>query len=191
MIATEHSYNVFGYLDSSDLKNEIWVICLEVLPNYNAETGPLEHFLRVSVKNRLVNRFKEITKSVRSPCTRCPFYNPVPNLKRDCKLFKNSGTQKSPLPGRMSCDKWKNYKLSIKSRNSLLNPIESMIEQATTISPLDELIGHELYDIIYKNLDCESQKDLNTILSNRKLNKIRLDKLRKNIKNILKSRNLL
>src|SRR5687767_13562075 len=87
-IAEEHSgpRKTFGYLNEDDLKNEIWAICLEKLKDFNEERGELEHFLRVLVKNRLVNRFKDITKSVRSPCPRCVYYDPD-NSPSDCGKF--------------------------------------------------------------------------------------------------------
>lgn len=96
-ISHEHSHKTFGYLDENDLKNEIWIICLEKLKDFDPSRGYLEHFLRTSVKNRLVNRFKDITKSVRSPCPRCPFYRHKEEV--DCVKFTDNKHQ---------CNKWRN-----------------------------------------------------------------------------------
>ena len=54
-ISNEHCFKTFGYLKEEDLRNEIWIICLEKLSDFNYDRGELEHFLRVSVKNRLIN----------------------------------------------------------------------------------------------------------------------------------------
>ena len=83
-IASEHSRKPFGYLTQQDMVSEIWAICLTAIKEFDISRGkPLEHFLRASVKNRLINRFKELTRSVRTPCLRCPYYKPekAPN---DC-----------------------------------------------------------------------------------------------------------
>ena len=114
-ISREHCKKTFGYLDQDDLKNEIWIICLEKLKDHDPERAPLEHFLRVAVKTRLINRFKDITKSVRSPCPRCMYYN-ASGENFGCNKFGENKNE---------CNKWRSYKLSIQSRNSLLNASES------------------------------------------------------------------
>src|SRR4051794_10250497 len=84
-IAKEHSRNKFGYLSEEDLKNEIWVICLERIEEFDYTRGELEHYLRRAVKTRLINRFKDITKSVRCPCFRCPEF--LRDQTPDCNKF--------------------------------------------------------------------------------------------------------
>lgn len=185
-IAREHSKKTFGYLDRKDLESEVWRICLEILPDYDKDTGnKLEHFLRVGVRNRMVNRFKEITKSVRSPCSRCPYYSMSKDGKTDCNRFKNSGTQKEPEVGRMECDKWKSFQMSILSRNSLLNPVESKVEQEVQDNPANKLIAKEFVDVIIQNVDDQTKKDLMNIMSGSKISKSKLEKVREIVRNIL------
>jgi uncharacterized protein YeeX (DUF496 family) len=174
-ISNEHCRKTFGYLDKDDLKNEIWTICLEKIEEYDSSRGNIEHFLRVSVKNRLVNRFKDITKSVRSPCHRCPYYD----LKSpsQCAQFGDD---------KYSCKKWRNYQLSIESRNSLLNASEDQIERSISDNKLDIILGNELKEFILQNISNKIKKDFEDLVSGSKISKQKIKKLRKEIIKILK-----
>jgi hypothetical protein len=179
-ISNEHCHKTFGYLDEEDLKNEIWVICLEKLSDYTPDRGYLEHFLRVSVKNRLINRFKDITKSVRSPCPRCPYFLYKENP--DCGLYGDN---------KLQCNKWKNYQLSVESRNSLLNASEPQIERETGNNILNRVLGSEIKEFIFDNISEEFDHDLNCFLSGRKISKQRIKKLKKEILRLITERELL
>jgi hypothetical protein len=179
-ISKEHCHKVFGYLDENDLKNEIWAICLEKIKDFDYERGELEHFLRVSVKNRLVNRFKDITKSVRSPCPRCEFYDPG-NSPSDCRKFGDD---------RNECGKWRNYQLSIESRNSLLNATEQQVERSSADTMLNKMMGNELRNIIYEQIDKTFHYDLQQLMSGGKISKQRLKRLKREIIKILTEKNL-
>jgi hypothetical protein len=130
----------------------------------------------VSVKNRLINRFKDITKSVRSPCPRCPFYNPESVSK--CDKFGED---------KYHCNKWRNYQLSIESRNSLLNATEPQFERSSHHSSLNKIIGRELKDIILQKLDKAFHNDLDKLMSGGKLSKQRIRRLKKEMLNILET----
>lgn len=173
-IANEHCKKTFGYLDEDDLKNEIWIICLDRLDEYDDSRGNLEHFLRVTVKNRLINKFKDITKSVRSPCPRCPFFKP--HEDPDCGMFGHIKTD---------CEKWKNYCLSVQSRNALLNPTEEEKERETGNSFLDKMVGAELINTINENIDEQYRRDFEEFVNQGRLPKQRLKKLIDEIKSII------
>jgi hypothetical protein len=173
-IAEEHSHKVFGYLKEEDLQNEIWVICLKLLESYDYSKGELEHFLRASVKNRLVNRFKDITKSVRSPCPRCEFFEP--KKEPNCKAFGEDKYQ---------CEKWKNYQLSVESRNSLLNASESTVERHNNCNSLRSLISKETREFLESKISLEYKRDLDQLTSSGKLSKQRLKKLKREISRVL------
>ena len=174
-ISEEHCRKTFGYLDEDDLKNEIWLICLEKLADYNDERGELENFLRVSVKNRLVNRFKDITKSVRSPCPRCEFYDKG-NSPSDCSKFGHD---------RHLCKKWNNYQLSIESRNSLLNASEQQEERADSENMINSIEARELQVLVAGKVDKAFEHDLQLLVSGGKISKQRLKKLKKEIARVL------
>lgn len=162
-IASEHCHKTFGYLDEDDLKNEIWVICLEQIKEFTFDRGELEHFLRVTVKNRLINRFKELTKNVRSPCPRCEFFRP--GQEPDCAKF---GEQKD------GCNKWVLYKISIDSRNSLLNASESTAERKIESGVLDKISNEEIRQKIRARLPKEYIHDFDRIIIGASVNRKRI-----------------
>jgi len=174
-IADEHSHKKFGYLTKEDLKNEIWIICLEKLKEFDHSRGELEHFLRVLVKNRLVNRYKDITKAIRSPCPRCPYYDKG-GSPSDCAKYGDD---------RHLCSKWYNYQLSLKSRKSLLNSSSNKLERVKVDNILTNMIGKEVYEDLLTKLDKKYKRDLCEIMNGGKISKKRLSKLRKQIDKVL------
>lgn len=174
-ISKEHSNNTFGYLTKDDLKNEIWVICLDAVKHYNKKRGPLENFLRVSVKKRLINKFKDVTKSVRSPCLRCEYYDKG-NSPSDCSMFGDD---------RHLCKKWKNYQLSIESRNSLLNSVEHKNERVIEDNSLNIAMINELKEKIYANIDRSVLHDFNEFLGGKILPFQKMNRLKRTISEIL------
>lgn len=174
-ISLEHSHNTFGYLTQDDLKNEIWVICLDALEHYNKDRGPVENFLRASVKKRLINKFKNITKSVKSPCLRCPFYDPG-NSPSDCSKFGHD---------RHLCKKWKNYQMSVESRNSLLNAMEQKFDRLTCDNASNIAMLNEVKVLIYQHIDQSMLHDFNQLLNNGTLPSRKLNRLKDAIKEIV------
>ena len=167
-IAKEHSKKTFGYLDESDLESEIWIICMNAIQEYDKKLGPLENFLRKTVKNRLVNRFKDVMKTVVSPCPRCPFYSPG-NAPSDCAKFGDD---------RHLCDRFHNYTLSVESRNSLLNVADSPIENKFySENHLDQLASKETVQTIKRLIAKEYKNDLEKYLSGETLSNKKKEKL--------------
>jgi len=174
-IAEGHSHKVFGYLNEEDLKQEIWCICLQALDDFNQDRGKLEHFLRVTVRNRLTNRFKEITRSVRSPCPRCPYYDKDEG-ENHCALY---GLEKH------MCKKWHNYQLSVVSRNSLLNAVENVVEPRSEDDVFNQLAGGELVEIITSLIDQKYVKDFDDFIGGNKLSHQKFYQLIEHIKKVL------
>jgi DNA-directed RNA polymerase specialized sigma24 family protein len=177
-ISEEHSgpRKKFGYLTEDDLKSEIWAICLDKLKDFDRDRGELEHFLRVLVKNRLINRYKDVTKSVRPPCPRCEFYDP--DGKPSCVKF---GEDKH------LCNKWRNYELSVESRNSLINASEQQYERSIRDNTLDKLLNRELQTLVFSKIGDEFRRDLNELVSGGKISKQRIKKLKKEILRIIQA----
>lgn len=173
-ISEEHSHKKFGYLEENDLRNEIWVICLDKLDSFNPEKGDLEHFLRVTVKNRLVNRFKDITKSVRSPCPRCPYFDA--SQTPDCTRYGENREQ---------CKKWNNYQLSVKSRNSLLNSSEGGLERHKSENVVNSMISQEVYLSVVDKISPKLRYDFEELVSGGKLSSQKTKKLKTEIIKIL------
>lgn len=184
-IVKDHSnYNrTFGYLDKKDLENEIWVICLDILKDYKKSRGELENFLRVAVKTRLINKFKDITKSVKIPCLVCPFYNPSKkDIGMECTQF---GKDKH------LCDKWNEYRLSVQSRNNLLNATEQKMERKTESGVLDEMVFSEYKDRIMDCLNEYMKKDFLKLVNNQKLSRQKFKKLKKEVIRVVEEFNII
>lgn len=184
-ISEEHSSNIFGYLEIEDLRSEIWIICLEALSEFDINTGKLENFLRASVKNRLINRFKEITKSVRPPCLRCE-HACKNKPDTDCSLVKNAGTMARPTKFRMACQKWNKYELSVSSRNSLLNSTEYVQEEYHSNCPLNISANKELVEKLKSKIsDQEMLNDIQKLMDGISIDNKSMQKLKEKAMQIL------
>ena len=188
-IAREHSGRIYSFMTSEDLHNEIWAICLMAIPEFNKDIGvPLEHFLRATVRNRMTNRFKEVTKSVRPPCTRCPFYDPG-NSPGDCGKYGNKDAIDNDF-GRSGCSKWQNYKLSVGSRNALMNTSLPIRDVQTSDNPLNTLVSKEFIGLVYKHIPKSYVHDLDIFLGGVNLPKNRFTKLVLAVKNVINKHNI-
>ena len=174
-ISNEHCKKTFGYFDQNDLRNEIWVICLEKLNQFRPVRGKLEHFLRVAVKNRLINKFKDITKSVRSPCPRCPFYQP--GSLGDCEKF---GLDK------IKCTKWKNYCASVESRNSLLVIKEPSYDRSFDDNGIDQTMTDEVRGLLLDQIDPSYKDDFVRMMSGIRISKQKARRIKTEVSFILK-----
>src|SRR3990167_7640042 len=165
-IAEEHCHRTFAYLDKDDLYQEIWTICLDKLDTFKIDTcknllldKQLEHYFRCIVSNRLVNKFKKVTKSVRNPCIKCPNYKP--KSKNQCGADR----------GVESCiKKVRVYNLSVESRNSLLSCLDHMSSDndyinINTRNVLGDIITKETIDDLYVRLDPELHFYLDRLLA--------------------------
>lgn len=175
-IANEHCHKTFAFLDEDDLRNEIWVICLEKIDDFEEDRGKLEHFLRVTVKNRLINKFKDIAKTVKSPCPKCEYYKH--GQSPDCAAF---GYEKN------NCDKYRTYALSIESRNSLLLNSDRINESLHDENIINKMMLSEVKQKIYDNISDRNRKTLDDLLSGAKISKNRLKRLHYEVSSIVGS----
>lgn len=136
----------------------------------------LEHFLRVTVKTRLINKFKDITKSVRSPCPRCVYYAPG-QAPGDCKKF---------FEEKHNCKKWNNYTTSVHSRNCLLNPVEMVKEPVHKNTPEVQLMAAEISEILRRELTGQLLVDFEEFMRGGPLPKNRLKALQTKMKSIIR-----
>ncbi len=179
-ISEQHSSKPFGYLDKYDLMSEVTLICLTALPEYKKHLGPLENFLRKTVHNRMINRFKDLTKSVKKPCSRCPYYDL--ESPSQCAKFGDNREQ---------CDKFRTYTLSVNSRNSLLNSTEEQNERYHTDEAEIKMLSEEVKEIIYKDIGKDYLSDFKILIESGSLSKQRFRRLKKEIRKILKDNGFL
>lgn len=75
ILAERFSNKTFAYYDKEDIKQEVWVICLESLHKYDPErsSAKLETFLFRVVSNELTNKYNKLFKKVNPPvkCRGC------------------------------------------------------------------------------------------------------------------------
>lgn len=180
-IADTYSLRAYSYIEIEDLKAEIWLICLELLntKKYKKTCGALENYLIVSVKNRLVNKFRTINRPVRSPCNRCLYFDKSNSGKyeNNCKRFGSK---------RELCDKYERFEQSKESRLQIMNvTCNDDFERYTTSSVLDNMITDETIDKIRAVLPKELLGDFNKIINHEKVNKIKTERIIEAVKDIL------
>lgn len=70
----------FTYQGAEDIRQRAWVLAIEALDRYEPEKGPLLNFLRVNVRNRLLNDKRNKYVRADSPCKTCPLNAFVNNV---------------------------------------------------------------------------------------------------------------
>jgi len=98
----------FAYFTREDISQEVWKLALQALRHYRPSRGPLEHYLRVAVNNRLRNLKRDRyfrpdpanlqrTRQIR---TRIGLVNALPLGTRDvddrCVLFGSASAAVDP-----------------------------------------------------------------------------------------------
>lgn len=164
----------FGYLKKEDITNEIWVICLEAIQEFDPKYGKLEHFLRVVTRNRLANQHKSILGFVRSPCPKCEFFDKdgIP----DCMQF---GEDKH------LCSKYAHYMTSKQSRSDLLVSSETKINREMEENVLERMVGKEFVAEIKPHLSNAFTNDFEKFITGAKISDQRFKKLKYEILRIM------
>lgn len=143
----------FGYFEHDDIYQEGFIIAMDVLEKYNGK-DPLENFLRVHIRNRLINFKHNKYSRHEPPCTSCPFYDP------DKKLSNN---QCSEFIDKEDCDRWASWVKRNSAKENLMRPmgIDAVSEEESLIT--DELFNKanfaEIRRQIDRNLDSELRAD--------------------------------
>ena len=107
-IAKHKRRHKFAYFTREDISQEVWKFALQALRHYRPSRGPLEHYLRVAVNNRLRNlkRDRYFRPDPANPRrtgqirTRIGIVNALPLGTRDvddrCVLFASSSAAVDP-----------------------------------------------------------------------------------------------
>ena len=61
---------VFGYFDKDDILQQARLFCIQAMDRYDGKR-PLENFLCVHVKNRLINLKRDLLRRSDKPCAEC------------------------------------------------------------------------------------------------------------------------
>lgn len=169
----------FGYHDIDDMKQQARLFALEALPRYTESKGPLENFLSVHVRNRLINFKRDNYHRFQAPCIQCPFYDP------ECHKSTN---QCAEFEDKMECDKWNQWILRNNSKRSIMSPATSENvdylfghEVLTDSSVADIVANKELLKYIDEKLPVELRSDYLRLKENLFVSKHRKNKVREAI----------
>jgi len=143
----------FGYHDIDDIKQEARLIAWKGLDKYDS-TRPLENFLWIHVRNRLINYKRDNYERLDKPCLDCPFY--------DQHCLKST-SQCSEFNDKHNCELYVTWFNRNSAKKNLMNPIElGAIDDSTEshlhlteIEPNEEMAGDELIKLIDKDLSLD------------------------------------
>jgi DNA-directed RNA polymerase specialized sigma24 family protein len=161
-------------MGDDDIEQEARIIGWKALESYDW-ARPLENFLRVHVRNRLINFKRDHFRKLEPPCTTCPHNDVRGRTENGCLKYQD----------KTNCDKWVKYVRRAESKNNLMNPL-----------PIIESIDHAREDFSVENEDfverikaelcIEYRADFLKLMAGVKLPKHRLDILYEEIRMILR-----
>ncbi len=173
----------FGYHDIDDMKQQARLFALEALPRYTEGKGPLENFLSVHVRNRLINFKRDNYHRFQAPCLQCPFYDP------GCHKSTN---QCAEFEDKMECDKWSQWILRNNSKRSIMAPATSenidylFGSNSSEESSVSDIVANkELLEYIDEKLPVELRSDYLRLKENLFVSKHRKNKVREAIVQIV------
>jgi len=159
----------FGNFDPDDIYQESFLICVEkLLPKYDGDR-PLENFLKVSLKNRLINFKREKTLYYKFTCSECN------NSDDNCEY----------------CAKYRLLYAAKKNLDSPVNIDEIKDEQLHYEHIEEECNMAEFYSLINRNLPLNMREDYLKMMSDVYVSKPRREEIIGRIKDILKQNDFL
>jgi len=145
----------FGFYGIDDIEQECFIFAVEALEKYDGR-APLEHFLRVHIRNQLLNLHRSKLCRYEVPCINCPFFD---------KNKKKSDNQCTEFVNKMDCKKWADWSKRNASKSGLMNPSDiysvdfdslindERIDYNEVRNELDKLIPPELRADFLRLLD--------------------------------------
>ncbi len=170
----------FAYFTEEDIRQEIFYAAIKGLDKYD-NVRPLENFLCVHVKNRLINLKRDRFKRPGKPCIKCPYFKP--NCGSECALFDDKD----------ECELYNGWFSRNEAKKNVISPIDITIiddenEQNTKFfDGIDEdLYCQEILDTIDRELPISLREDYLQMRCGNKLPKLRREKVQEVISDILK-----
>lgn len=143
----------FGYYTVEDIKQQAFIEACKGLEKYD-ESRPLENFLFVHIRNRLINFKRDhYERILDKPCNKCPLKAYNKNLpsecseyinKEDCSLYKSWYDRNAPKKNLMSCLDIDNIDDTSESGMSRSVDIDSDIEHKKFLNLIDERLPMHL-----------------------------------------------
>lgn len=180
IIARLSNKYTFGFHAQQDIAQEAWLFAIDGLERHDGKR-PLENFLFVHIRNRLINfrRDKFTRKDI--PCKRCPFYKRNEIMDDKCGKFDK----------RMDCPEfavWKqrnHLKKELCSSNCNVSTYDS-IDLPSNVNQDTEI--KELKALIDKHLDISLRADYLKMLAGVSVPKTKKMQIENAIKSIIARR---
>lgn len=171
----------FGYYDIQDMKQEARIAAIELINTKKYDTSrPLENFLYIHVRRRLINFKRDKYKRSEPPCISCVFYD---------KLCKKSTNQCVEYENKDDCKKYSNWIGRNKAKQGLMHPVDisSIFDERLSAksSLLKDIELKEIVSIIEKGLPDTLAELWAKAKGGDKLRKSEREKLQRHILKIL------
>lgn len=166
----------FGPYELEDLESEAVIWINEKFHRYDesrAKKNGLFNFMYTVIKNKLYNLKRDEFSRLDPPCTKCPLNAYVNKV---CTAYENME----------ECgyySKWLKINQSKEQLTSVYSANDSRDEKIK--SPLDSMISSEELQKIWNKLSERHRKTMEDVLTNEKVNKVRLNNLVKECRWIL------
>jgi hypothetical protein len=167
----------FGYHDIDDMKQQAAIFALEGLEKYD-NSRPLENFLWTHVRNRLFNYKRNNYQRPDKPCLNCPLYDPT---------YRNSTSQCSKYSNKKNCELYAAWSNRNENKKNIMQPsyIDYDIEHKNDLEHLIQ--NNEIIKFLDENIHADYREYYLRLKHGEKLNKSKLTKLQKHIKDLMES----
>ena len=171
----------FGSYEYEDIKQEAKILALQGLHSYRLESGELENFLWVHVKNRLCNFKRKHFVRLDKPCLACPFKAYI--KKGDlCKLYDD----------KMDCELYARWANRNETKKNIISPVSMNVvvdadesRMYKSDSPVDNLYTKEIVELLDSKIGPDLRPIWLQLKGGLKINNEEMGLLKERVKNIL------
>ena len=151
---------------------------LEHLIQKYDNSRPLENFLWTHVRNRLFNYKRNNYQRPDKPCLNCPLYDPT---------YRNSTSQCSKYNNKKNCELYAAWSNRNENKKNIMQPsyIDYDIEHKNDLEHLIQ--NNEIITFLDENIHADHRENYLRLKHGEKLNKHKLTKLQKHIKDLMES----
>lgn len=175
----------YGYHDIEDIKQDGRLEAWKGLAKHDG-VRPLENFLYIHVKNRLLNNKRKHYERLDKPCARCPL-----------NAYIKKGDICTAFDFKEECSAYSKWLNRNTAKKNIMNTIhignvedEKEGNMRTEEDPAKKIDMDEFYELIDKNLPVLLRSDFVKIKRGIKVPKCRRDKVYESIKQILEENGL-
>lgn len=161
-IAKQSRSKAFAYFEKEDIYQEVYIICINALQQYDPNKGKLINYLRCSVRNRLFNLMRD------------RYFRPHTQKK----MF-NDFDDRINIINALPIDLIKHSEKTLPLCSSLFG----------TTDPSEQLEQKELFSFILKNIDNEKLCDLRLLMGGKRLKRKQVNDLYECMKTLIKEYN--